>query len=74
MFSPLKKVFFAITFNLSLFLILFVGIQNSVKMRKVNLIISETINLPVGFIIGISFITGSITGTSLTATLLKNRE
>tara|TARA_B100000242_G_C43012132_1_gene470574 strand:+ start:804 stop:962 length:159 start_codon:yes stop_codon:yes gene_type:complete len=44
-----------------------VGIQNSSSKRKVNLIISETVQLPVSFIIGVSFITGSIS-----ANLFKN--
>ena len=62
---PIKKVLFTFTFNLSLFLILMIGIQNSLLKRKVNLVISETISLPVSFIIGISFLSGSITGSFL---------
>jgi hypothetical protein len=65
MLFPIKKIFFTFTFNLSLFLILMIGIQNSSNSRKVNLIISETVNLPVSFIIGISFISGSISGSFL---------
>ena len=38
------------------------GIQNSTDEKKVNLIFNETINLPVSFIIGASFITGSLIG------------
>ena len=38
-----------------------VSIQNSTKKEKVNLIFSETVTLPISFIIGISFIGGSIT-------------
>ena len=37
------------------------GIQNSSTHKKVNLLISETIKLPIGFIVGLSFIGGSIT-------------
>ena len=33
--------------------------------QKVNLIIKETIKLPTSFIIGMSFISGSITGSFL---------
>lgn len=62
---PIKKVLFTCTFNLSLFLILMIGIQNSLLKRKVNLVISETISLPVSFIIGISFLSGSISGSFL---------
>ena len=70
----LKKLFFAITFNSSLFLILMIGIQNSSSQKKVNLIIDETIRLPVSFIIGVSFICGSLTGSILSMNLNQNRE
>ena len=62
MLFPVKKLLFTITFNFSLFLLLMVGIQNSSNKTKINLIINETVNLPVSFIVGISFITGSLTG------------
>ena len=65
MLSILKKSLFTLTFHFSLFLILMVGIQNSSRKNKVNLIINETVNLPIGFIVGISFISGSITGNLL---------
>ena len=42
-----------------------VGIQNNSRKNKVNLIVNETVNLPIGFIVGISFISGSITGNLL---------
>jgi len=60
MLFPFKKVISILIFNLSLFLLLMIGIQNSTNKRKVNLIISETISLPISFIIGMSFISGSI--------------
>ena len=66
MFLPLRKILFGILFNSSLFLLLMIGIQNSINKRKVNFIISETVNLPISFIIGISFISGSLTGSLLT--------
>ena len=67
MFFSVKKIFFIITFNFSLFLLLMVGIQNSSNKTKINLIINETVNLPVSFIVGISFITGSLTGSILSS-------
>ena len=70
----LKKLFFAITFNFSLFLILIIGIQNSSSKKKVNLIFSETIRLPVSFIIGASFICGSLTGSFLSMNLKQIKE
>ncbi len=61
----IKKFLFIVTFNFSLFLILFVGIQNSADKKKVNLIFKETVSLPISFIVGVSFITGSITASLL---------
>ena len=63
MLLPFKKLFLNFTFNLSLFLILIIGIQNSSNKSKVNLIIDESIKLPISFIIGTSFISGSIIGS-----------
>ena len=65
MLFTLKKLLFLFTFNISLFLILIIGIQNNLNKKKVNLLINETVNLPIGFIIGMSFITGSLTGSFL---------
>ena len=62
-----KKVLFTITLNSALFFLLIIGIQNSSNKSKVKLIIGETVNLPISFIIGISFISGSISGSILTA-------
>ena len=71
MLIPLRKIFFLLTFNISLFLILMIGIQNSSRSTKVNLIISETVSLPLSFIIGVSFIGGSITASLLTTNFAK---
>ena len=71
MIIPIKKIFFLITFNVCLFLILIIGIQNSSDKLKVNLLITETIKLPVSFIIGISFISGSITGGLIPLSFLE---
>ena len=62
----LKNLVFSVTFNSCLFLILIIGIQNSSKKSSINLLIEETVNLPISFIIGSSFISGSIIGSLLT--------
>lgn len=62
----IKKTIFSILFNISLFLILILGIQNSSNRSKVNLIVNETVSLPLSFILGFSFISGSITSSLLT--------
>ena len=61
----IKKFLFAVLFNISLFLTLMIGIQNSSNKTRVNFIFAETVNLPISFIIGISFICGSITASAL---------
>ena len=57
---------FTVIFNSSLFLLLIIGIQNSHNKSKVNLLVEESVSLPVGFIIGSSFISGSLLGSFLT--------
>ena len=58
----IKKNFFIIIFNSCLFSLLVIGLQNNSNKTKVNLLIEETVKLPIGFIVGSSFITGSIIG------------
>ena len=62
----IKKVFFTLTLNSALLLMLIIGIQNSSNKKKINLLIGETVNLPISFIIGISFISGSLMGSLIT--------
>ena len=61
----MKKVIFSILFNTSLFAVLLIGIQNSSSKSKVNLLLNETVKLPLSFIVGTSFISGSILGSLL---------
>ena len=66
MIFPFKKLIFTVIVNSCFFLLLIVGIQNSSNKSKVNLLIDESISLPVGFIVGSSFISGSLLGSFLT--------
>ena len=59
----LNILFFNLLFNFSLFAILIIGIQNSRYKSNVRLLNKTTINLPISFIVGSSFILGSITGS-----------
>ena len=59
----IKKLFFTVIFNSCLFVLLFIGIQNSSSKSKVDLLINETIELPISFIVGSSLIIGSILGS-----------
>ena len=61
-----RKLLFTVVFNFSLFLILIIAIQNSSQKNKVNLLIADTVSLPTSFIIGVSFICGSLTSSLLT--------
>ena len=63
----LKRFIYAFTFNLTLFLILMIGIQNSNYKNKVNFIFNESIELPNSFILGLSFIFGSLSGSILSS-------
>lgn len=71
MLSIGKKIIFILIFNTSIFLLLMVGIQNSANKRKANLIFAETVSLPISFIAGLSFISGSISGSLLTMNFKK---
>ena len=73
MLSQVRKLLFISTFNLSLFLLLMVGIQNSSTKKKVNLILVETITLPISFIAGVSFISGSLTGSLIKINLYSEK-
>ena len=68
-----KKIFFVITFNSCLFIILVTGIQNNSNRSNVDLLINKTVSLPIGFITGTSFISGSILGNLLTLNFYKKK-
>ena len=59
----IKKLLFSTIFNSCLFVLLFIGIQNSSNKSKVDFLINETIELPISFLVGSSFIVGSILGS-----------
>ena len=62
----MKKIFTATIFNSCLFTLLIVGLQNNTNKSSVNFLIDESVKLPVGFIVGKSFIIGSIIGNFFT--------
>ena len=59
----IKKLLHSAIFNSCLFVLLFIGIQNSSNKSKVDFLINESIELPISFLIGSSFIIGSILGS-----------
>jgi len=58
-----KKLLNSAIFNSCLFVLLFIGIQNSSNKSKVDFLINETVELPISFLVGSSFILGSIFGS-----------
>ena len=63
MSSFFKKLLNSAIFNSCLFVLLFIGIQNSSNKSKLDFLINETIELPISFLVGSSFIVGSILGS-----------
>ena len=59
----IKKLLYSAILNSCLFAVLFIGIQNSSNKSKVDFLINETIELPISFLVGSSFIVGSILGS-----------
>ena len=68
-----NTVFFNLLINFSFFTILIIGIQNNKNKSTINLLGIKTVNLPVSFIIGTSFISGSITGSFLNLNIKKEK-
>jgi uncharacterized integral membrane protein len=60
-----KKLINTLLFNSSIFFMLMIGIQNSWKNSNVKFFTIKTVNLPISFIIGTSFISGSLIGSFL---------
>ena len=72
--SKLKKIIFNFLFNLSLFILLMISIQNSFQKRQVKLLFLETINLPISFIIGTSFISGTLFGSFISELITNDSD
>ena len=68
----IKRILYSVIFNSCLFALLFIGIQNSSNKSKVNFLINETIELPISFVVGSSFILGSILGSFIDFNINKN--
>ena len=67
----IRKLILSAIFNSCLFVILFIGIQNSSSKSKIDFLVNETIELPISFIVGSSFILGSIIGSFLVVDIKK---
>ena len=74
MSNILKKIIFSLLFNASLLFLLIIGIQNSSNKSKVNLVLNESVSLPISFIVGFSFILGSLTGSMISFGFSKDKR
>ncbi len=71
----IKFKLITITFSTAGLLLLFLclGSQNLNQRHKINLGVTSTVALPSGFIVGISIITGIVSGGCLSALLHKEK-
>ena len=53
---------YSVFLNLVLLTVLMIGIQNNHEKKTIDFLIFKTIDLPIGFIVGASFIFGSLSG------------
>ena len=70
----LKQIIFAIILNSCFFILLMIGIQNSSKKSRVNLFRNESVQLPISFISGASFISGSLIGSLISINFLIKKN
>ena len=74
MTKNLKIIFINISLNFLLFLFLMITTQNSIQKQKIKFFSLETIYLPTSFIVGSSFISGSIYGSIIPLLINKNNR
>ena len=72
--ASIRNLFLSLTFSGFLFILLTITIQNSSKTNRINLIFKETVDLPISFIVGASFISGSLIGNILIFHYLGNKN
>jgi len=60
--SKLSVLFLNLLVNFVMFSLLFLGVQNSNKKNSINFLSFQSVEMPLGFILGVSFIFGTTTG------------
>ena len=60
--------------NIFIIVFLFIGMQNSQENRKVYFLNYETIEMPIAFVVGISFILGSICGNIISSVNVNKKR
>ncbi len=74
MYPKTKFLLKALVINFIFFLYLFIGIQNSSKKSSVNFLNYKTVEIPVGFLVGLSTVIGSSIGSVLITICKENKE
>lgn len=69
--DKLKILFVNYLVNFILLCLIFLGVQNANQKSKIYFLSTKSVDLPIGFIVGASFIIGSTIGSS-TLLLTKN--
>ena len=65
MYKKNKFLLINLMVNFVIFLLLFIGIQNANTQNRVNFLKMKSIELPLGFILGLNFVIGSAIGSAL---------
>ena len=72
MLQKLKLFTFNITSGILLILFLCLGSQNLDRRHSIDLVVNETVELPNGFIVGISFAIGFLSGGFTSILMMKD--
>ncbi len=71
--SKVSVLFLNLLVNFVMFSLLFLGVQNANKKNAINFLSYQSVEMPLGFILGVSFILGTTTG-SLPVLFSKNSK
>ncbi len=71
--SKVSVLFLNLLINFVMFSLLFLGVQNANKKNAINFLSYQSVEMPLGFILGVSFILGTTTG-SLPVLFSKNSK
>ena len=69
-----KLLIISFFINFLILSLIYLGIQNSNTKKPVHFLSFKSVELPVGFLLGLSFIVGSTTGSTLIVLNNKNSK
>ena len=72
--EKLRILFLNLIVNLTILTLVFLGVQNAHKKNAIKFLSYKSIDMPLGFILGISFIIGTSTGSTLTNISRKTKD